>query len=625
MTAALNIGRSLSLPLDAVTRAWGIVGQRGTGKTSTAVVVVEEAVKAGAQVAVIDPTGAWYGLRSSASGKAAGLPVVVFGGHNGDLPLEHTAGAFLARLVIEQHLNVVLDLERMTKGQQVQFVAEFAETLYHENRTALTLVVDEAHRFAPQQLREPGGYGARCLGAVTDVVTLGRRKGLGAILISQRPAKISKDTFEQSEIMIVHRLLGPNDRKAIAGWLDEVAEGKDEPLLSHGVPRLERGEAVVYAPTYDVAEMVAIRPKRTFDSSATPEVGAAAVVPKGRADVDLEVIRAAMAETIERIEQDDPKKLRARIVQLERERATDASADDLFEARERVELLSTALSEAEAEQARREAALVERVDAWRERFAPLFEEMMAATLSLTGDPPASKPRPIRLVREATAEPRVTGNTAAGLAIGERHAAAMAREAERVDPASPARGRVAIEMGLGGNGGGGEVKLKAGARRMVEVMARMHPMKLNRAQVAALAGMKRTSGTFSQYVGAILRGGYAVESSEGWELTEAGFALVGGKPKAPQTTEETREMWRGKMKAGARRMLDILIERRESMSGAYGDPGWMTRIELASAAGITPSSGTFSQYLGTLRRAGLLDESDGDVRASDVLFLTNGRR
>jgi hypothetical protein len=580
--SALRIGPGLTLPLDAVTRAWAIVGQRGTGKTSTAVVVVEEAVKAGAQVAVIDPTGAWYGLRTSASGKAAGLPVVVFGGHNGDLPLDHTAGAFLARLVIEQHLNVVLDLERMTKGQQVQFVAEFAETLYHENRTALTLVMDEAHRFAPQQLREPGGYGARCLGAVTDVVTLGRRKGLGAVLISQRPAKINKDVFEQAEVMVVHRLLGPNDRKAIAGWLDEVAgEGID--VLNREVPRLAPQTALMYAPHYDIAQVLAVRAKRTFDSSATPEVGAAAVVPKGRADVDLEAIRTAMAETIERIEQDDPVKLRARINELER--ARDGHKGWEQDHAETITRLEREVAEARAsvrevvppEVTRMREQIGEQVERMRKGLDLIAELLLGVELMESPDPKdLPPPRPIRLVR---AEP-------------------MERQV--------------MERGVMT----GELKLKAGARRMVEVMARMHPMKLTRSQVAALAGLRRTSGTFSQYLGAIRQGGYAVEQDGKLELTEMGFALVGGVPRAPQTVDETREMWRSKMKAGARRMLDILIDEH---------PEWMTRFELAGKAGITPSSGTFSQYLGTLRQAGLLEESSGSVRASDVLFLSNGRR
>jgi hypothetical protein len=42
----------------------------------------------GQQVVIVDPKGDWWGIRSSADGKAPGLPVVILGGERGDVPLE---------------------------------------------------------------------------------------------------------------------------------------------------------------------------------------------------------------------------------------------------------------------------------------------------------------------------------------------------------------------------------------------------------------------------------------------------------------------------------------------------------------------------------------------------------
>ena len=88
----LMLAENLTLPIEAVTETFAILGKRGKGKTNTAVVLVEELIGAGLPTVVIDPTGVWWGLRSSADGKRAGLPVVIFGGEHGDLPLEVTAG-----------------------------------------------------------------------------------------------------------------------------------------------------------------------------------------------------------------------------------------------------------------------------------------------------------------------------------------------------------------------------------------------------------------------------------------------------------------------------------------------------------------------------------------------------
>src|SRR5438105_687186 len=98
----LAISPDLKLPLDAVTQTIGILGRKGSGKTTTARDLVEEMLKAQLPVDIIDPTDAWYGLRSSADGKSAAFPITVLGGDYGDAPLEETAGKVIADLVAER-------------------------------------------------------------------------------------------------------------------------------------------------------------------------------------------------------------------------------------------------------------------------------------------------------------------------------------------------------------------------------------------------------------------------------------------------------------------------------------------------------------------------------------------
>jgi len=110
--------------------------------------MAEGIIKAGQPVCIIDPTGAWYGLKSSADGKSPGLPVYVFGGEHADIPLEPTAGEVLANFMVENRLPVVLDLKLMRKHEQIKFVMTFAEILFHRNREPLMVFIDEAARFA---------------------------------------------------------------------------------------------------------------------------------------------------------------------------------------------------------------------------------------------------------------------------------------------------------------------------------------------------------------------------------------------------------------------------------------------------------------------------------------------
>jgi uncharacterized protein len=88
----LHISPQLSFPLDFVTQTQAILAKKRVGKSYTAAVEAEELLKAKQQIVIIDPTGAHWGLKSSADGKHPGFPIAVFGGEHADVPLEESAG-----------------------------------------------------------------------------------------------------------------------------------------------------------------------------------------------------------------------------------------------------------------------------------------------------------------------------------------------------------------------------------------------------------------------------------------------------------------------------------------------------------------------------------------------------
>ena len=55
----LHLAKDLRLPVEAVTQTVAILAKRGAGKTYTAAVMVEEMLKAGLQLVVVDPVGVW--------------------------------------------------------------------------------------------------------------------------------------------------------------------------------------------------------------------------------------------------------------------------------------------------------------------------------------------------------------------------------------------------------------------------------------------------------------------------------------------------------------------------------------------------------------------------------------
>ena len=143
----LKISEQLSLPPDVITQTFAILAIRRVGKTYTASVLAEEMIKAKLPFVVLDPTGAWFGLRSSADGKRDGYPVIIIGGAHADVPLEPAAGKVLADLVVDHPGWYVIDLSQTSsRAEQDRIAADFAEHLYRRKASAtfpLHLFVDK--------------------------------------------------------------------------------------------------------------------------------------------------------------------------------------------------------------------------------------------------------------------------------------------------------------------------------------------------------------------------------------------------------------------------------------------------------------------------------------------------
>jgi hypothetical protein len=322
----LKIAANLSLPDDAVTQTFALLAKRGVGKTHTASVMAEEMLKLGQPIVVYDPTGAWWGLKSSRNGKSPGYPVVVFGGEHADVPLEEHAGDLIASVIVERRIPAILDASLLRKGARIRFMTDFCETLYHKNREPLHFFVDEAQTIAPQNLKAMP-EAARLLGAMEDIVLQGRRRGLGLTIISPRPAVVNTNLRSACEVVIAMQIIGPHDRKAIAEWIDlhgdDQARGRE---MLAGLSSLKRGEAWLWSPGWlELFQRIHVRQRETFDSSATPTLGGKVATPKRVAAVDLAALGAEIQAAVEKAKADDPRALKARIAELERAAAKPAA------------------------------------------------------------------------------------------------------------------------------------------------------------------------------------------------------------------------------------------------------------------------------------------------------------
>lgn len=556
----LHISSTLALPLESVTQTFAILGIRGSGKTNTAVCLMEEMLKANQQCVVLDPTNAWYGIRSSQDGKSAGFQVYVFGGPNGDIPLEGSHGPTMADFVVETGASVVFSLRHLSMNDQRNFAMGFGERLHHlkgrsEYQTPLCLFLDEADEFIPQRI--PHGY-ERMFGAYDRLVRRDRNCGLGVVLISQRPQVINKDTLSQIETLICHRLLHKLDRKSVKeAWVEghDIANKSDEFFGS--LASLSKGDAWIWSPEWlDIFQRVHIRHRETFDSSATPKAGERPKIAHKLAEVDLDVLKKKLASTIEKSKADDPRELRRQIADLTRQLAQRPST-----------------------------VVPKEIEKVVEVKVPIWTPDQIASLTQAADAIVSA---TDWIRTLSAQPRRP-------AMPSRLPASKSLLAPR---------RPITEPVMNGN-------LRDGARRMLAALCQFSPAGMPEGRLRSHAGLKK-SGTYTTYKSDLLRSGLIEKRGDELFATQSGLDYFGDAvPVAPTTTEEVLAIWNPKLREGARRMLQVLIAHQ-------GRP--VTREDLYSESNLA-KSGTAATYLSNLRRAQLITVSGEGVAANvETLFL-----
>jgi len=607
------------LPPDVAVQATAILGIRGSGKTVTASVLVEEVSDLGVQVVVIDPVDVWWGLKSSADGDEEGYPFVVFGGHHADLPLEREMGAQLADVAVDQRVPMILSLRHLRKSKQKSFVTAFAEQLYHrkgeaEHRRPLLVAIDEASSFIPQRV---GGAEARMVGAIEDLVRRGRASGLGVVLIDQRAASVNKDVLTQCEVLVSHQLTAPQDQKAVDAWIKQHdTEGRRDAFLE-GLAGLPRGTAWFWSPRLDVFERVDVRMRRTFDSSSTPELGKEPALPEKLATADLEDLRSKLASAIEEAEKNDPAALRARIGDLEAElekatAARDESAsagesDEIAELLERIEQLEAELAHAheasaeagldaaEDERARWERWAEERtseMEAWRARLQDAVTDAIGALPDLNaGRPsegaPASRERSTR----RSAEP----------------AAATPRTGARRTPAS-AGANGAPPADANGH------DLTSYQRDLLQTLRELEALGVDsaaRETLAAFAGYSHRSSAFTAHLASLRDDGFIVYPVAGEaQLTAAGRRHT-RRPERRPTLDQLHEGWLKILSTYESALLRELLETH---------PRALTREALAERAGYSASSSAFTAAVAQLQKLGAAEYPEpGCVRAGAVLY------
>lgn len=261
------LGSRIHFPLELIYQVVFIGGKRGSGKSYSSAVVMEEFNRLGLQFVCFDALDAHGHL-----GELDGVEVI-----SPDKKETINMNKLTDKLK-KTKSSLVINMAKMGLEGQQKLIAEYCEAMLltdFEGRGVMTFF-EECQDFVPQ-LGRPESFNP-----LVRLCKLGRAKGYGVTLISQRPAAVSKEALSQASIYMVHNVINTKDLDALK---EQLSFGTDKATIKrilNGITFAEAGEMVCYAPEFFKDNGYVVvgkvdRPRRTEHKGrnidVTPNIG----------------------------------------------------------------------------------------------------------------------------------------------------------------------------------------------------------------------------------------------------------------------------------------------------------------------------------------------------------------
>lgn len=599
----LPFSSELSLPLDMATETLAFLGRKGRGKTYGAQRLFELLFHAGVQCVALDPVGNWWALRVGKDGKGPGLPVYVFGGPHGDVPILPDAGAFVARVIVEKGASVILDVSRFRKAERKRFMTAFAEEFFHLKKdatSAVHLFVEEAHKFVPQIVRDGE---EQMLGAMEDIIRIGRNYGIGASLISQRSASVNKDVLSQVECLVAYQTGGKQDKKAIVDWVEENDE-EGSALLSE-LKSLQQGEALLWSPAaLRVFRKVHVTTKETYDASSTPKVGGRARKPVKLAPVDLRDISEAMQKVVKEAEASDVGALKHKIAeQTKLIKALEDRMVEMGKAAGIKTMPAKATKEVVPIIPHKQLTLVDKLADKLLASQDRMNQAAQAVVSETGNLRTMIKQALSAIEQKVL--RDNGVVPTTVPVAKKSSTTETGRTKPPSVAATSNGETEID---------GPMRRMLGALQWFRAVGVEAPSAV---AVAFMAGYSGNNGTFRNVRGKLHTAGLITYPSSGHVSITATGERQAESIDVPATNVDMHRVVLKQLDGPQSRMLEALLN-------AY--PRTLATEELCFASGYEGNNGTFRNVRGRLHTYGLIEYPDkGTARAADILFPEGGAR
>lgn len=285
--------------VDILTGRGFITGKSGSGKSNTAGRMLEDLLEQNFPFLIIDTEGEYYGLKEKYEILHVGAD------SNCDVQIGPEHADKISDLALEQNIPIVLDVSGYLESEEAkEMVKEVIQKLFNKEKKKkmpFLVVIEECHEYIPEQPQLD-----ECGRSIIKVAKRGRKRGLGVLGISQRPADVKKDFITQANYKIWHQLDWETDLNVVRRVINKESV--------ETVKNLEVGQALIDADFVEGLQKSKFKERETFHAGQTPTLSSFETP-------DLKEVSESLVDELENISdktqerQDRVKKLEEKIGQ----------------------------------------------------------------------------------------------------------------------------------------------------------------------------------------------------------------------------------------------------------------------------------------------------------------------
>jgi uncharacterized protein len=591
-------GKALRLDVDLLIPSRLLIQANSGGGKSWLLRRLAEQLYGRVQTIIIDPEGEFFTLREKYG--------YVLVGEGGETPCDVRSAAMLAERFLELKASAVCDLYEAFRSRPMerrQWVRYFLNALIDAPRNLwhpLIIIVDEAHKFCPQETPKAGNQVDReiiggCKDAMIALSTTGRKRGFCPIWATQRLAKLDKDASAEFFNRLVGMTIEDVDVDRAADLMSVSKDEKKE--FRQSLRTISPGEFYAFgrAITIErtlvkVGDVETRHPesgKQAAGSTAPPMPDEVKKFLPQLSDLPKEAEQKARTEAELKRE---IRNLKAQLTNTQRMvNVANVKPDAVVRKADPAQIKLQAEKLLAAATKKRDQLWLRAVrDFQRDierRLSEVTRQLAGAIAATPFKPPEEIP--------AIEMPAAVVSVPAPPAPARRSIPAQLPSPASPDGLKPAHLRV--------------------LNNLAELLDLTNSDSVSKEQLAAWSSYSPQGGGYGNVLGALRAAGMLDYGGLGIVITAAGRELA-----RPSDVEVSNAAMLGRAKAILKPAEAKILE---VIHAAY--PETIAKEQIAEQTGYTASGGGFGNYLGHMRTLGFITYTGGGCRCADWMFIEKG--